>query len=304
MTLGFASARIPKTSISSASPPAGSGPTCARSPRSWTRSLSARCAAGCACWAPRPGPRATPTSSPTASRLRRTCCRNRTPRASDSSFTAWTTRRARLAPRSCRSSAAPATISCWIPSWISLRGRRSPPSRPAWPAQRAADLAAALIRRSWRRLKRAAKALERHSPDTQWHAIRIRAKQCRYAAEAVAPVYGPQARRFAASVAAVQDILGDHQDTVVAEAWLRNTGAALTPACVAAGELITSMRLERARLRSKWPKAWKRASARKLHRWLGKGRSHSEPRQSIPAAPPAGQPLARTGEAGPVPSHR
>lgn len=175
---------------------------------------------------------------------------------------------------------------------------------PGLAGQRAADLAAGLIRRPWRRLKRAAKALERHSPDTQWHAIRIRAKQCRYAAEAVAPVYGPQARRFAASVAAVQDILGDHQDTVVAEAWLRNTGAALTPACVAAGELITSMRLERARLRSKWPKAWKRASARKLHRWLGKGRSHSEPRQSIPAAPPAGQPLARTGEAGPVPSHR
>jgi len=175
---------------------------------------------------------------------------------------------------------------------------------PGLAGQRAADLAAGLIRRPWRRLKRAAKALERHSPDTQWHAVRIRAKQCRYAAEAVAPVYGPQARRFAASVAAVQDILGDHQDTVVAEAWLRNTGAALTPACVAAGELITSMRLERARLRSKWPKAWKRASARKLHRWLGKGRRHSEPRQSIPAAPPAGQPLARTGEAGLVPSHR
>jgi hypothetical protein len=38
-----------------------------------------------------------------------------------------------------------------------------------------------------------------------------------------------------------------------------------------AGELITSVRLERARLRSKWPKAWKRASARKLRRWLRKG---------------------------------
>jgi hypothetical protein len=40
-----------------------------------------------------------------------------------------------------------------------------------------------------------------------------------------------------------------------------------TPACVVAGELITSVRLDRARLRSKWPKAWKRASACKLHRW-------------------------------------
>jgi len=38
------------------------------------------------------------------------------------------------------------------------------------------------------------------------------------AAEAVAPVYGHQAGRFAAAIAAVQAILGDHQDSVVAEA--------------------------------------------------------------------------------------
>ncbi len=31
----------------------------------------------------------------------------------------------------------------------------------------------------------------------------------------------------ATAVAAAQDILGDHQDTVIAEAWLHNTGAAL-----------------------------------------------------------------------------
>ena len=99
-------------------------------------------------------------------------------------------------------------------------------------------------------------------------AVRIRAKRCRYAAEAVAPVCGRQAYRFAAAIAAVQDILGDHQDTVVAEAWLRANGAALSPACVAAGELIAAQRRERTRLRSKWPKAWKRASAKKLRRWI------------------------------------
>ena len=211
----------------------------------------------------------------------------------DSSFTTWTTRHATLAPRSCRSSAAQLRPAAGHPGGHgrAAAGRR----RAARPGrQRAADLAAGLIRRPWRRLKRAAKTLAKHSPDTQWHAVRIRAKQCRYAAEAVAPVCGRQARRFAAAVAKVQDILGDHQDTVVAEAWLRDTGAALTPACVTAGELITSVRLERARLRSKWPEAWKRASARKLRRWLRKGRHDTKPRQSIPAAPPAGQPLART----------
>jgi CHAD domain-containing protein len=125
-----------------------------------------------------------------------------------------------------------------------------------------------LIRRPWRRLKRAARALRKDSPDAQWHAVRIRAKRCRYAAEAVAPVCGHQAGRFAAAIAAVQAILGDHQDTVVAEAWLRGTGAALSAACVAAGELIAAERTERARLRSRWPNVWKRATARKPRRWL------------------------------------
>ena len=139
---------------------------------------------------------------------------------------------------------------------------------PGLGSQSAAVLAARLIRRPWRRLKRAARALRKDSPDIQWHAVRIRAKRCRYAAEAVAPVFGHQAGRFAAAIAAVQAILGDHQDTVVAEAWLRATGAALSPACVSAGELIAAERTERARLRSGWPNVWKRATARKLRRWL------------------------------------
>jgi CHAD domain-containing protein len=64
-------------------------------------------------------------------------------------------------------------------------------------------------------------------PDTGWHAVWIRAKRCRYAVEAVAPVFGRQAGRFAAAIAAVRDILGDHQGTVVAETWLRAARAAL-----------------------------------------------------------------------------
>jgi len=46
----------------------------------------------------------------------------------------------------------------------------------------------------------------------------------------------PKAGRFAAAIAAVQASLGDHQDTVMAGAWLRATGAAVPQACIAAGE--------------------------------------------------------------------
>lgn len=148
---------------------------------------------------------------------------------------------------------------------------RQPPMRtePAGLAARpAAEVIPRLMQRPWRRLKRAAKALAMDSPDTEWHAVRIRAKRCRYAAEAVAPAAGRRARQFAAAIAAVQDILGDHQDTVVAEAWLRNAGAALPNACVTAGELIAAERQDRNKLRAKWPAAWKRASASKLRRWF------------------------------------
>ena len=68
---------------------------------------------------------------------------------------------------------------------------------------------------------------------------------------------GRQAGRFAAAIAAVQAILGDHQDTVMAGAWLRATGAAVSQACIAAGELIAAERQEWARLRSRWPKVWR-----------------------------------------------
>lgn len=148
---------------------------------------------------------------------------------------------------------------------------RQPPiatQPPGLAGRPAAEVVPGLMRRPWRRLKRAARALGNQSPDSEWHAVRIRAKRCRYTAEAVAPVCGRQAKRFAAAIAAIQDLLGDHQDTVVAEAWLRDAAATVSAACVAAGELIAAERLERASLRSRWPVAWKRASAKKLRRWF------------------------------------
>ena len=48
--------------------------------------------------------------------------------------------------------------------------------------------------RSWRKLARAGRALEDTSPDEDFHEVRKRAKQARYAAEAVAPALGAQAR--------------------------------------------------------------------------------------------------------------
>jgi CHAD domain-containing protein len=132
------------------------------------------------------------------------------------------------------------------------------------PAQAAAEIA----RRPWRQLAAAVGAIGPGPSDAELHQIRIRAKRCRYAAEAVAPVIGPPAVKFAAAVSDLQTVLGDHQDTVVAETWLRNTAAATPAGRVAAGQLIAFERAQRAELRARWPSVWKVAAARKLRRWL------------------------------------
>jgi len=147
-----------------------------------------------------------------------------------------------------------------------------PPVRPGRAAradERASRAAGRYVRRPWRRLRDAVARLDDDPPDPALHDVHILAQSCRYAAEAAAPVAGPPAARFAAAIADLQTALGDHHDTLVAEAWLRRNAAAATPhGAVAAGELIVLQRWQRAKLRARWPAAWKAASAKDLRSWL------------------------------------
>jgi len=134
--------------------------------------------------------------------------------------------------------------------------------------QPAAHVASSLVKRRWNQLAAAVDTMGEHPTDTELHQIRIAAKRCRYAAEAVAPVVGGSARRFAAGVEAIQAVLGDYHDTVVAEAWLRNAAIELVDARVAIGGLIAIERQERAHLRDEWPNTWHRASKSSARNWL------------------------------------
>ena len=60
--------------------------------------------------------------------------------------------------------------------------------------------------------------------DAQWHEARKAAKRLRYAAEAAAPALGKPADRLVKRVKQVQELLGDHQDAVVARPVLREIG--------------------------------------------------------------------------------
>lgn len=88
----------------------------------------------------------------------------------------------------------------------------------------------ALIGRAHRRVAGHVSAADRlargDERDGQWHEARKASKRLRYAAEAAAPVLGRPADRLVAQVKQVQELLGDHQDAVVARPVLREIGIA------------------------------------------------------------------------------
>jgi CHAD domain-containing protein len=89
--------------------------------------------------------------------------------------------------------------------------------RPAdAPEQPLAPFAAEVLRRRWKRLKKAGKRMEALGPEAL-HEMRLDAKRLRYAAEPFAALWpGKAARRFNRRLAALQDALGLANDAVVA----------------------------------------------------------------------------------------
>ena len=133
---------------------------------------------------------------------------------------------------------------------------------------RAGDVLPPLVSGPWAHLRKAVTALSPEPADEALHDIRIRAKRCRYAAEAVVPVAGRPARRFARRIASLQEVLGDHHDAIVAQEWLRDAAAGAMPAeAFAAGELAGLERVDEQSARAAWPDAWAGAGAKRLRSW-------------------------------------
>lgn len=126
-----------------------------------------------------------------------------------------------------------------------------------------------LVAGPWRKLRRDARKLGPKAPDEALHALRIRAKRARYAAEAIAPAV-KEAAPLGEVLAELQGILGELHDTVVAEGWLRQaaTNGAAPAEALAAGLLIAEQRAEAARRRVEWLKVWAKADSKRLTRWL------------------------------------
>jgi CHAD domain-containing protein len=131
------------------------------------------------------------------------------------------------------------------------------------------------VRRTYKRTRRRIKhafGLPPGQPaDAALHEARKAAKRARYAAEAVAPAFGGQARRFAKRMKKVQSVLGDHQDAVIARAAVRELGMtahhggenAFSYGVIWALEDQEAKRLSRAARR-----AWRSASRPRVRQWL------------------------------------
>jgi len=111
-----------------------------------------------------------------------------------------------------------------------------------------------------RRLEKAASSVNADSSDEQLHKLRIRAKRARYAGELAALTGGKKLARYVEAVTEVQDVVGEHQDSVVAEAKLRELAA--PDRAVAVGRLIERERERRREARARYPDAIADALAR------------------------------------------
>ncbi len=110
-----------------------------------------------------------------------------------------------------------------------------------------------LARRELKRLRRDVRALDRDPADDALHALRKRGKRVRYAHE----LSGDKA--VVKRAKAFQDVLGEHQDSVVAEERLRTLSHEAPPdQALAAGLLVEQERARRAAARASWRKAWRR----------------------------------------------
>jgi CHAD domain-containing protein len=145
--------------------------------------------------------------------------------------------------------------------------------RPLSLATRAPELLAPLLRR----VRTAARTAAADPTPETLHALRVRAKRLRYAAEMLGSL-DPALPRLARRLARVQEVLGRHQDAVTQVAWLtRYAGRDDAPSrtLVAVGMLIAALERRIRRVRRRVPRRLTKL-VRQVPRRLGAVRAPEE----------------------------
>jgi CHAD domain-containing protein len=121
----------------------------------------------------------------------------------------------------------------------------------------------------FRRLRRAVEALGPDPSDQELHEVRIKGKRARYAAELAEPETGKPAARFIKQAKVLQDLLGEHQDAVVAEQRIRALASHTRSVrgALAAGRLLEREAARRHGARESFAKAWQKLEKRGRKAW-------------------------------------
>jgi len=132
-----------------------------------------------------------------------------------------------------------------------------------------------LIAAAWQKLKKCGRDLEASSPDADFHQVRKLAKRARYAAELIAPALGSRtvehAKRFIRLTTQLQDILGEHQDAIVAATELQRFLARNPHDLKLAHRILDVLEIEHQAAqatRAKFFDVWKKLDRKKSLRWF------------------------------------
>jgi CHAD domain-containing protein len=168
-------------------------------------------------------------------------------------------------------------------------------AKPAANDAGAATIAAVMpqrVRRRFRRLRKAVRRLRGDSSMEDYHKVRRRAKQLRYALESGAVMYGKPADEMLKALRRMQDKLGGYQDAHMARSHLNALAAdpacALPPATLFhMGRLAEHHARVTSEARSTVTKSWRKVRGR---RWkaLRARLGEFEHRESLPLDPVAG----------------
>jgi len=114
-------------------------------------------------------------------------------------------------------------------------------------------------RKEFRKLERQVKAFGVAPSNDALHRARIQAKRVRYATELSSQLLGKDGRKVVSAAKKFQDVVGAHQDAVVAEEHIRQAvrRARGVGSGLAAGRMIERERARRAEARAQLPGAWK-----------------------------------------------
>jgi CHAD domain-containing protein len=103
------------------------------------------------------------------------------------------------------------------------------------------------------RLRKAVRKLPDAPANEELHTVRKKGKRARYAAELAGR------KKLVKRAKKLQDVLGEHQDAVVAAKRLRELAAKSTPEqALVAGRLVEREEERRSEARARWPEAWQK----------------------------------------------